>query len=71
MLIVPEATRQQRIAQSGKGNDQFESKGADYYKRVRDGYAEISSRSNVTLISADQSVDRVADYIMSALGIHR
>ncbi len=57
-LPVEEGMARQR--RQGKGGDRFESAGADFHRRVRQGYVELSAaHGNAVLVSACGNPDEV------------
>ena len=61
-LPVEEGMARQR--RQGKGGDRFESAGADFHRRVRQGYVELSATHvNAVLVSARGSPDQVESRI--------
>jgi len=67
LLTLGEAERQFRIKQSGKGGDRLESKPADFTQRVSDAYRKMETNPNFTVVSARESVQRVAAYIVEKI----
>ena len=61
-LPVPEGMARQR--RQGKGGDRFESAGANFHQRVREGYVELAATlANAVLVSGCGSPDEVESRI--------
>jgi dTMP kinase len=71
LLTLPEDQRLARMQASGKGSEQFEDRPKDYLERVHRAYSDMCLWGNVQLITADAPVERVADYICSALDLQQ
>jgi len=65
LSLDDEVERAKRIKLRGELEkpDAFESKGDEFQSRVRNGYLEIAKSRNVPIISANQSIEKMADEI--------
>lgn len=65
ILDLDKTSRDQRIRNRGelKNLDNFESKDDLFQSKVRKGYLEIAKNRNIPIISADQTIDEIANDI--------
>jgi dTMP kinase len=52
-LEVPPHIATERLKNSGKDADRLEGQGIDFYRRVFDGYKEISTKNNARVYKID------------------
>lgn len=62
-LTLPEEVRLQRIKESGKGGDRYESQSKEFFGRVKAAYDDMVSRCWLHPVDASAEVDTVVDHI--------
>lgn len=66
-LVIPEALRLQRLAQTGKAADRYEGKDANFQTRVAKGYEHLQGVMPRKCIDATKPVEAVVQEILSKL----
>lgn len=69
ILTLSHERRAERIAMRGelKNPDTFESRGLDFQEKLNRGYEEIAKKYNISVISADGSVEEIHERIIGEL----
>jgi dTMP kinase len=68
LVDIPYETSLRRIAARADGADRLEREGAEFHKRIREGFLELAGRDpRVVVIDGERSPEEVLDAAMAAL----